>query len=204
MDSASQGEPTQVLDNLDLDLIVKVLSQTIFSWVQSMRPCSQRLTRKTKTWRSILYLLRPRFSQVPGLWARLSSYRVLRCILLLNFYLLWAIMIRLYQAFIVYWLSLLQKGSLNGYLACIEMEETYFLLLRDLTGETKLLWWLEVRTLYLLPLYLAYRHCPGASGIGELIANTMAVRNVTTVVMDVNPIVTENCTSLEQRLIFIR
>jgi len=33
----------------------------------------------------------------------------------------------------------------------------------------------------------------GASGIGELLANTLAVRNVTVVVLDVNPIVTENC-----------
>jgi len=32
----------------------------------------------------------------------------------------------------------------------------------------------------------------GASGIGELIANTLAVRNVNVVVLDVNPIVTEN------------
>ncbi|KLO16361.1 retinal short-chain dehydrogenase/reductase [Schizopora paradoxa] len=32
----------------------------------------------------------------------------------------------------------------------------------------------------------------GASGIGELIANTLAVRNVTVVVLDVNPIETEN------------
>jgi len=32
----------------------------------------------------------------------------------------------------------------------------------------------------------------GASGIGELLANTMAVRNVTVVVMDIKPIVTEN------------
>lgn len=35
----------------------------------------------------------------------------------------------------------------------------------------------------------------GASGIGELLANTLAVRNVTVVVLDVNPIVTENCKS---------
>ena len=33
----------------------------------------------------------------------------------------------------------------------------------------------------------------GASGIGELIANTLAVRNVTVVVLDINPIVSENC-----------
>jgi hypothetical protein len=33
----------------------------------------------------------------------------------------------------------------------------------------------------------------GASGVGELLANTLAVRNVTVVVLDVNPIVTENC-----------
>ncbi|TEB35735.1 retinal short-chain dehydrogenase/reductase [Coprinellus micaceus] len=32
----------------------------------------------------------------------------------------------------------------------------------------------------------------GASGVGELLANTLAVRNVTVVVLDVNPIVTEN------------
>jgi NAD(P)-dependent dehydrogenase (short-subunit alcohol dehydrogenase family) len=32
----------------------------------------------------------------------------------------------------------------------------------------------------------------GASGIGELLANTLAVRNVNVVVLDVNPIVTEN------------
>ncbi|KAJ7572532.1 retinal short-chain dehydrogenase/reductase [Mycena floridula] len=32
----------------------------------------------------------------------------------------------------------------------------------------------------------------GASGVGELLANTLAVRNVNVVVLDVNPIVTEN------------
>jgi len=32
----------------------------------------------------------------------------------------------------------------------------------------------------------------GSSGIGELLANTMAVRNVNVVVLDINPIVTEN------------
>lgn len=33
----------------------------------------------------------------------------------------------------------------------------------------------------------------GSSGIGELLANTLAVRNVNVVVLDVKPIVTENC-----------
>jgi len=32
----------------------------------------------------------------------------------------------------------------------------------------------------------------GASGIGELLANTLAVRNVSVIVLDVNPIITEN------------
>jgi NAD(P)-dependent dehydrogenase (short-subunit alcohol dehydrogenase family) len=32
----------------------------------------------------------------------------------------------------------------------------------------------------------------GSSGVGELLANTLAVRNVTVVVLDVNPIITEN------------
>ena len=35
----------------------------------------------------------------------------------------------------------------------------------------------------------------GASGVGELLANTLAVRNVNVVVLDVHPIVTENCAS---------
>jgi hypothetical protein len=35
----------------------------------------------------------------------------------------------------------------------------------------------------------------GASGVGELLANTLAVRNVTVVVLDIKPIVTENCAS---------
>ena len=42
------------------------------------------------------------------------------------------------------------------------------------------------------PCYLT-----GASGVGELLANTLAVRNVTVVVLDVKPIVTENCESHE-------
>ena len=36
----------------------------------------------------------------------------------------------------------------------------------------------------------------GSSGMGELLANTLAVRNVTVVVLDVNPIQTENCERL--------
>jgi hypothetical protein len=32
----------------------------------------------------------------------------------------------------------------------------------------------------------------GASGIGELLANTLAVRGVTVVVLDIKPIITEN------------
>jgi NAD(P)-dependent dehydrogenase (short-subunit alcohol dehydrogenase family) len=45
-------------------------------------------------------------------------------------------------------------------------------------------------TFYIINLIIA----AGASGIGELLANTLAVRNVTVVVLDTNPIVTENCT----------
>jgi hypothetical protein len=33
----------------------------------------------------------------------------------------------------------------------------------------------------------------GSSGVGELVANTLAVRNVTVVVLDIKPIITENC-----------
>lgn len=38
-------------------------------------------------------------------------------------------------------------------------------------------------------------HDTGSSGVGELIANTLAVRNVTVAVLDVKPIQTENCAS---------
>jgi hypothetical protein len=33
----------------------------------------------------------------------------------------------------------------------------------------------------------------GASGLGELLANTLAVKNVSVVVLDVKPIQTDNC-----------
>lgn len=39
-------------------------------------------------------------------------------------------------------------------------------------------------------------HTIGASGVGELLANTLAVRNVNVVVLDVKPIITENCESV--------
>lgn len=35
-------------------------------------------------------------------------------------------------------------------------------------------------------------HFLGASGIGEILANSLAARNVIVVVLDVNPIVTDN------------
>jgi hypothetical protein len=40
---------------------------------------------------------------------------------------------------------------------------------------------------------LSLRGYKGASGIGSLLANTLAVRNVTVVVLDIKPIETENC-----------
>lgn len=43
-----------------------------------------------------------------------------------------------------------------------------------------------------VPLLTPY-HSPGSSGIGELLANTFAVRNVTVAVLDVNEIESENC-----------
>jgi len=41
----------------------------------------------------------------------------------------------------------------------------------------------------------------GASGIGELLANTLAVRNVTVVVLDIKPIVTDNGMILSPQLV---
>ena len=62
-------------------------------------------------------------------------------------------------------------------------------------GVTKSLSSPVVRRLSVYRNLAVTRRCylTGASGVGELLANTLAVRNVTVVVLDVKPIVTENC-----------
>lgn len=47
--------------------------------------------------------------------------------------------------------------------------------------------------LALVPCRNETANLTGASGVGELLANTLAVRSVAVVVLDVKPIVTENC-----------
>lgn len=42
-------------------------------------------------------------------------------------------------------------------------------------------------------LLLDINNIVGSSGVGELLANTLAVQNVNVVVLDVNPIATDNC-----------
>ena len=44
----------------------------------------------------------------------------------------------------------------------------------------------------------------GSSGIGELLANTLAVRNVTVVVLDIKPIITENRMFSSMQVMFPR
>lgn len=91
-------------------------------------------------------------------------------------------------------MSYILQGSLNGCRAYTGMVEVCFLLRSDLTGENKLWSSLEVCfNWFLQSLRSSLTYLSGASGIGELIANTLAVRNVTTIVLDVKPIVTENC-----------
>ena len=48
MDSVDQDEPTQVLDNVDLDLLAKVLTQTVFSEFAILRNDEERITENTK------------------------------------------------------------------------------------------------------------------------------------------------------------
>jgi hypothetical protein len=45
-------------------------------------------------------------------------------------------------------------------------------------------------------VHVAHLSLSGSSGIGELIANTLAVRSIAVVVLDLKPIETQNCERL--------
>ncbi|KAK2466046.1 hypothetical protein APHAL10511_001688 [Amanita phalloides] len=126
-------EPTLVFDNFDIDLVVKVLSHTLFSpFFISLIPVfyffqGAKLTDTVITYPT-LYL------------AIISSY--------------WT----------VKWYSKLYRnqGSIFSPRKHLDWDEQIVLI----TG--------------------------GTSGIGQLLANTLAVRNVTVVVLDIEPLITEN------------
>lgn len=131
--ASPSSEPSPVFDNLDLDLIVKVLSHTIFSpFFVAFIP-------------TFFVFQGAKFTD-PGIIGWGVYYVVLSLFWLLRWY------SRLYR----------NQGSLLFGPAPLDWGEQIVLI----TG--------------------------GSSGIGELLANTMAVRNVTVVVLDVKPIETEN------------
>ncbi|TFY78514.1 hypothetical protein EWM64_g5498 [Hericium alpestre] len=127
------GDPSPVFDTLDVDLVVKVLSHTLFS--------------------PFFIALVPVFYLFQG--AKTNDTQVIAV------FIYW---VGLCAFWFIKWYSLLfrNQGSLLFGPAALDWGEQIVLI----TG--------------------------GSSGIGELIANTLAVRNVNVVVLDVNPIVTEN------------
>jgi len=122
-----------VFDNLDVDLVIKVLKHTVFSpfFVCLVPTLFIFQGNKPASWTVI----------APAVWCAIISV-------------FWSIK----------WVSLLYRnqGSLIFRPKSLDWGEQIVLI----TG--------------------------GASGVGELIANTLAVRNVSVVVLDVNPIRTEN------------
>ncbi|KAI0068718.1 retinal short-chain dehydrogenase/reductase [Artomyces pyxidatus] len=127
----THGEP--VFDDLDVDLVVKVLSHTLFS--------------------PFFIFFVPVFYVFQG--AKYEDPRVLGAA--------------------VYWVAISAFWFLKWYSRLFRNQGSL------LFGPGALDWGEQIVLV-----------TGGASGIGELIANTLAVRNVTVVVLDVNPIVTEN------------
>ncbi|THH12393.1 hypothetical protein EW145_g67 [Phellinidium pouzarii] len=133
MDSVDQREPTQILDNVDVDLVAKVLIQTVFS--------------------PFFIFFIPVFYRFQGIEfdSPVFIYSSIYFCVVSSFWLL-------------KWFSRLYRNGGNILLAPKRLDWGEQIVV--ITG--------------------------GASGIGELIANTLAVRNVTTIVLDINPIITEN------------
>jgi len=129
----TSGEASPIFDNLDIDLVVKVLSHTAFSPFFIFFVPVFYIFQGVK-------LHDPPVVLASGYWVLISAF------------------------WFVKWYSTLYRnqGSL-------------------LFGPGPLDWGEQIVLI-----------TGGASGIGELTANTLAVRNVTVVVLDVNPIVTEN------------
>jgi len=132
-DLQSRSEPTLIFDTFDIDLVVKVLSHTVFSpFFLFFQPV-------------FFFFHGSRLTDIPVVissvyWALVSLFWFLK----------WYS--RLYR----------NQGSL-------------------LFGPGPLDWGEQIVLI-----------TGGASGVGELLANTLAVRNVAVVVLDIKPIVTEN------------
>ncbi|KAL0580072.1 hypothetical protein V5O48_001931 [Marasmius crinis-equi] len=133
----SHPDPTPIFDSLDIDLVIKVMSNTVFSpFFIFFIP--------------VFYFFQGSKLTDPIILAS-AAYYVLLCVI-------WS----------VKWTSRLwrNQGSL-------------------LFAPPRFDWGEQVVVI-----------TGGSSGVGELLANTLAVRNVTVAVLDIKPIVTENCKSL--------
>jgi len=131
--AAADTEVTNVLDNVDIDMVMKVLTQTAFSpFFTFFVP--------------IFYIFQG-YSYTSNVVLAPSAY----CAAISAF---WALK----------WFSRLYRNQASLFFAPPRLDWAEEIVV--ITG--------------------------GSSGIGELLANTLAVRNVTVVVLDVKPIVTEN------------
>jgi len=179
-------EPTPIFDNLDIDLIVKVLNHTVFS--QSFFLFRSMFVSETVP-RSVLPLLRPYLLRVPRSQGYGSNScrtkRLLRC----SIPVLWVQ--SLFRLLVLTMCRVLQMV-----LKVVQEPREFALCASEIRlggANCPHNWW------WVISITLSYPETLisiGASGVGELLANTLAVRNVTVVVLDINPIVTENCASL--------
>jgi len=128
-----KDEPTLVFDNFDIDLVVKVLAQTVFSpFFTFFIPVFYFFQGAKITDGVVIYS---------------ALYHVATCVF-------WG----------AKWVSQLYRNQGNLLFASPPMDWDEQIVV--VTG--------------------------GSSGVGELLANTLAARNVTVIVLDVNPIQTEN------------
>lgn len=86
-----------------------------------------------------------------------------------------------------------RQGSSNGFPASTATKGVCSTLPDSLTGATKSWSSPVVNFVSSVSAGSADSSFEGSSGVGELLANTLAVKSVTVVVLDVEPIQTQNC-----------
>jgi hypothetical protein len=177
-----------IYDSFDLDLIVKVLSHTAFS-----KLCMSDISFRAKGivrpflcvfYPGVLYFSR---SQADGpssgaLRFVLCCDILFLCVIRHSHGFLNGIDTNIYVGFLRWYSRLYRnQGSLLFGNPPLDWGEQIIVV----TGGTSLF---EVKW-----ECQALTRGTGASGVGELLANTLAVRNVNVVVLDIKPIITENC-----------
>jgi len=168
--SARSQEGFPIFDDFDLDLLIKVLANTAFSILFHLAvKFSAFLTARIRSILCVLYSDILHFPRTQALRSGHHLYFHLLCaplgVLCVELFSMSSPRRLINASGFIKWYSRLYRnqGSLFFRPAPLEWSEQTVVI----TG--------------------------GASGIGELLANTLAVRSVTVVVLDLNPIVTENC-----------